>query len=134
MTEAEDGVILSESAYGQQISESRWIMSRDALMGYYRDVLSEPERVASLYMSMKGVRDDEGEPAGFRLEPAGENDFFAAVGLKEGDVIRRVNSMNMTSQPRAEYFLSEFVQDRLSAVVIDVDRDGETAQLIYLLR
>ncbi|HMP71739.1 MAG TPA: hypothetical protein PKE55_00595 [Kiritimatiellia bacterium] len=126
--------ILSETKFGQQIAETRWVMSRDALMGYYRAVLDQPERVASLYMSMKGVRDEEGEPDGFRLEPVGEREFFEAVGLREGDVIRAVNSMRMTSQPRAEYFLSEFVHERLNAVVIDVDRAGELTQLIYLLR
>jgi len=76
----------------------------------------------------------EGQVAGYRLEKEGEAEFFAAVGLQEGDTIRRVNSMNMTSQARAEYFISEFMKERLGAVVLDVERNGQQEKLIYLFR
>ena len=44
------------------------------------------------------------------------------MGLQQGDVIRKVNSMNV-SQRRAEFMLAEFVRHNLNAVVIDVDRE-----------
>ncbi len=56
------------------------------------------------------------------------------MGLRDGDVVRKVNSMRMTSQRRAEYFIGEFVQDRLGAVVIDVERDGQPQKLVYLVK
>ena len=42
--------------------------------------------------------------------------------------------MQMTSQSRAEYFLGEFVKDRLSAVVLDIERDEKDQQLIFMIR
>jgi hypothetical protein len=45
-----------------------------------------------------------------------------------------VNSMHMTSQSRAEFFLGEFVKERLNAVVLDIERDGNPQKIIYLIR
>ena len=42
--------------------------------------------------------------------------------------------MKMTKQERAEYFIREFVQDRLNAVVLDIERNGNPQKLIYYLR
>ena len=75
-----------------------------------------------------------GKVDGYRLDRAGEQAFYEAVGLTENDVVRKVNSMKMIKQERAEYFIREFVQDRLSAVVLDIERDGESMKLIYYLR
>ncbi len=64
----------------------------------------------------------------------GEKDFYSEVGFQDGDIVRKVNSMRMTSQRRAEYFIGEFVQDRLGAVVIDIERNGEPKKLVYLVQ
>jgi len=56
------------------------------------------------------------------------------VGLQHGDVVRKVNSMRMTSQRRAEYFIGEFVQGRLGAVVLDIERNGQPTKLVYLIK
>ena len=61
-------------------------------------------------------------------------DFFADVGLRQGDVVRRVNSLHMTSQKRAEYFIGEFVKGELGAVVLDIDREGRPEKLVYLIK
>ena len=73
--------------------------------------------------------------AGYRLNTSlGEKEFYTQVGLQDGDVVRRVNSMRMTSQRRAEYFIGEFVQNRLGAVVIDIERNGQPKKLVYLVK
>lgn len=125
--------VLEESAFGKRVAETRWVLSRTALMAYYQDLLENPERIASLYTSMKPDYRNE-EIAGYRVNQEGERDFFKAVGLQEGDVVRKVNSMNMTSQSRAEYFIGEFVKNRMNAVVIDVEREGRQQKMIYLVR
>lgn len=102
-------------------------------MEYYREILDEPERIAALYMSLKPDYKEE-RIAGYILDEEGEGDFFHAVGLRQGDVIRKVNSINMTSQKRAEYFLGEFVKNRMNALVIDVERSGRPEKLIYFVR
>jgi len=125
---------LETNRFGKRIGETRWVIQKQSLVDYYQELLDQPERIAAIYLSMKPDYNADREIKGYRLEMEGEADFFNAIGLKESDTIRRVNSMNMVSQARAEYFISEFMQDRLGAVVIDLERDGEDVKLIYLLR
>ncbi len=125
---------LEVTRFGQRISDTRWIIEREALVAYVGELMEDTDRAASIYMSMRADYDDEDEVAGYRIEMAGEQEFFKSVGLLEGDTIRMVNSMRMISQGRAEYFIGEFIQERLGAVVLDVERNGETLKLIYLMR
>lgn len=124
---------LESTRFGDRVSSDRWMLRRDALMEYYRDMLDEPERIARLYETFRPDYAN-GEIAGYRLDILGEHDFLAAMGLRENDVIRYVNSMRMSSRHRAEYFLREFVQDRISAIVLEVERDGELTKQVYLIR
>lgn len=125
---------LETSAFGKRVGDQRWVLSRDSLMKYYQQLLDDPERIAALYMSMEPDYNQEGRIAGYRVNMQGEKDFFQATGLQNGDVVRRVNSMNMTSQARAEYFISEFAKNRVNAIVLDVQREGAEKKLIYLIR
>jgi type II secretory pathway component PulC len=125
--------VLEVNRFGKRVGEGRWVLNRDALMNYYREVMEDPERVASLYVSMRPDY-KEGAIAGYRVEPEGERDFFKAAGLQSGDIVRKVNSMNMISQKRAEYFIGEFAKNRVSALVIDIEREGQSKKLIYMIR
>jgi type II secretory pathway component PulC len=124
---------LEVNRFGKRVGETRWVLSREALMSYYQELLDDPERLAAVYVSMKPEYKD-GAIAGYDLDVAGEADFFKAAGMLQGDVVRKVNSMNMTSQNRAEYFIREFVNNRVSAVVLDIERGGQPKKLIYLIR
>ena len=126
-------VPMEVSRFGTRVGEARWVLNRDALMNYYEELREDPERIGHLYVSMKPDY-NEGAIAGYKLNMTGEQDFFKAAGLQEGDVVRNVNSLRMTSQARAEYFIGEFLQGRLSAVVLDIERGGEEKKLIYLIR
>ena len=126
--------VLAENKYAQQIAENRWVLKKETLMAYYNEVLEDPERIASVYISLKPDYNDEQKIEGYNVDMVGEQDFFNAVGLRQGDVIRKVNSMRMVSQTRGEYFLREFVNNRLNAVVIDIERDNVPKKMIYLIR
>lgn len=130
---AEDGV-LAENRFGKQVGTNRWVFQRAALMDYYREVLEDPERVASIYLSLKPDYQEDNRIGGYILDVEGEGEFFEAVGLLPGDVIRSVNSMKMTNQRRAEYFLREFYQERLGVVVMDIEREGVPQKQIYMFR
>jgi len=124
--------VLEESRFGRRVGEARWELSKEALMEYYQEIMDHPERAVTLFESMRPVVAGQ-EIAGFTVAPAGEKEMFSAMGLRDGDVIRRVNSMDMISQHRAEYFLGEFAQGRLDALVLDIERDGSPQKLIYLM-
>jgi type II secretory pathway component PulC len=124
---------LETTRFGKRVQENRWLLNREELMRYYRDILDAPERIAKLYDTF---RPDyaEGKISGYQIAMQGEEDFLRDVGLREGDKVRMVNSMHMTSQSRAEFFLGEFVKERLNAVVLDIERDGNPQKIIYLIR
>ena len=130
----EDLPALESTRFGKRVGENRWVMRREELLRYYAEVLEDPERIANVYASLKPLYDDEKKITGYYLNAEGEADFFRAIGLQEGDVIRRVNSMRMVSQRRAEYFISEFMKNRVSALVFDVERGEKEDKLIYLIR
>ena len=127
--------ILETNRFGNRIGDTRWEFNRQALLDYYQEVMDNPERLASLFLAMEADRDTEGKVAGYKLNvDVGEKDFYTQIGLQQGDVVRKVNSMRMTSQRRAEYFIGEFVQNRLGAVVFDIERNGEPKKLVYLIK
>lgn len=132
---APSATVLESNRFGQRVGDTRWEVSRQALLDYYQEVLDRPERLAALFLAMEPDRDEEGRIAGYRLNMnAGEREFYTQVGFQDGDVVRRVNSMRMTSQRRAEYFIGEFIQNRLGAVVIDIERNGQPLKLVYLVK
>lgn len=127
--------VLETNRFGNRIGETRWEFSRQAVLDYYQEMMDDPERLASLFMAMEPARDEAGKVAGYRVNmDVGEKEFYTQMGFQQGDVVRKVNSMRMTSQRRAEYFIGEFVQNRLGAVVIDIERNGQPKKLVYLVK
>jgi len=127
--------ILDSNRFGNRIGETRWEFSRQAVLDYYQEMMDDPERLATLFMAMEPDRNEAGKVAGYRVNmDVGEREFYTQMGFQNGDVVRKVNSMRMTSQRRAEYFIGEFVQSRLGAVVIDIERNGESKKLVYLIK
>lgn len=127
-------VVISTSRYGKRIANDRWVLSREALMQYYEELRKDPERVLQLFDSFQPSYTADKLIEGYKIHEEGEKEFFSATGLKEGDVVRKVNSINMTSQKRAEYLIGEFLQKRMSAVVFDIEREGKPQKLIYFVR
>lgn len=119
---------------GLQVGARRWVFQRDALLEYYQELRDEPDRLLQAFDSLRPLYDDEQKITGYELAIEGEGDFFAAAGLREGDVVRQVNSMDMTNRRRAEYFIREFVADRANVFVLDIERGGEPVKLIYQTR
>ncbi len=120
------------NAYGgRQVSENRWQFDRRKLMEYYGRLRDEPERLVKVFDSLKPVYTADRRIGGYRLQAEGEREFFAAAGLREGDVIRSVNSLKMTSRRRAETLISEFVENRATAFTFEVERNGKLETQIY---
>lgn len=123
---------LEESPYGRRIREDRWVISHEGLSQYYAEMLDHPDRIVNLYKSFQPERVN-GVVRGHRLNIQGEREFLNAVGLRDGDVVLKVNSMNMTSQQRAEFFIGQFMQEKLGAVVLDIEREGQPLKYVYLV-
>jgi type II secretory pathway component PulC len=131
----EDLPALETSRFGKRIGENRWVFQRDELVRYFDELQEDPERMTAIFMAMQPDYDEEeGHVAGFQLEMLGEDVLYMAAGFQNGDIVRMVNSMPMTSPARAEYFIREFLNERISALVFDIERDGREEKLIHLIR
>ena len=119
---------------GRRVGEFQWVFKREAFANYYQELRDNPDRLVQVFDSMEPVRDTQRRIEAYRLNVKGEAGFFDAVGMQQGDVVRRVNQMEMTSRQRAEYFISEFAKDRANAFVIDIEREGKPQKLIYQVR
>jgi type II secretory pathway component PulC len=126
--------VLESNRFGKRIGENRWVISQQALFDYYDELMDNPERIEPVYRALAPERNEAGDITGYRYNKEGEDVLYEAAGIQEGDIVRRVNSMNMISQRRAEYFIGEFIQGRMGAVVLDIERDGVEQKMIYLLR
>lgn len=118
----------------RQVGTNRWVFSREPLMQYYKELMDQPERLVRVFDSLKPMYTAQGKIDGYRLNVEGEGDFFEAVGLKENDSVRSVNSLPMTSRQRAEFFIRQFVANRANAFVIEVERDGSRQKVVYEMR
>ena len=129
----EDGA--SKNAFGgRKTGENSWVFRRDALQKYYQEVLDDPERLVRIFDSMKAVRGANRRITGYRLDILGEGEFYHAVGMRQGDVVRKVNGMNMTSRRRAEFFIGEFARNRANVFEMEVERGGKPVKLTYQVR
>jgi type II secretory pathway component PulC len=134
-TQAVAAVSTSSNRFGcVQTQENRWQFSRQPLMDYYQELLDEPARMVSIFDTMKPVRDEQNKITGYIVGIEGEKDFFDAAGLRQGDIVRSVNSVPMTNRKRAEFFIDEFLKDNMSAVVLDIERGGQPVKQIYQVR
>jgi len=134
-TDSDTGGTNTASRFGEKlIGKNRWIFDRKLVLDYYSELRDNPDRLVAVFDSLKPIYSDGNNITGYRLGIEGESEFFKAVGFKEGDVVRSVNSLPMTNRRRAEYFIGEFVKDRANAFVIEVERDGRKDKLIYQVR
>ena len=111
--------------------DNTWEFRREAIMGYYRELLDRPERLVKVFDSLAPVYDDQHQIGGYRVQIEGEREFFGAVDLRQGDIVRAVNAIEMTNRRRAENLIRRFAEDDLDTVILDVERDGKLIKQIY---
>jgi hypothetical protein len=131
----EDMPALETSPFGKRVGDNQWVIEREPVMEYVRDLVENPARAISLYDSFRGVEQENQDLLdGFRIQKRGEHDFFRAMGLEDGMIIRSANMMEMDHQVRAEIIMREFIRGELDAVVLQVDENGERKGMIYIIR
>ena len=134
---AQSGAGQAEGRFGgREVFPGRWEFSRERLLDYYTELRREPERLVAVFDSLEPLWKD-GDPStrviqGYQLNVQGEGDFFEAMGMRQGDIVRAVNSVEMANRVRAEAFLSAFVLGEMDTFVIDIERDGRPEQHVYV--
>ncbi len=124
-------VVADTLAY--QVSPFRRVINRDNVLALQERLLKNPEQLAEILGAVQPVEGAKGLE-GYRVRSLRDNSLLNAFGLRPGDVIRKVNSVEMTSPKRAEYFYREFLRNDLTALVLEIERDGGTTNLIYSIQ
>lgn len=122
-----------------ETSPGTWEVGRDDLMAYYDEVRHRPERLEAVFDTLAPVwYEDESDGTqkieGYRVELCGEERFFAAMGFREGDVVREVNGIRMTNRYAAEELIRRFAAGDLEFAHIKMERDGEEIIQSYFLK
>ena len=131
---------VSTNAFGAYMGEGRWVMNRDSFLQYIEGIKENPTRMSQLFDSMVPVYDNNGgqggrrRVGGYRLQMAGEQAFYQQVGLQEGDVVRRVNELPMSSEQRAMYLINQFRENKANTFIMDIERGGKPMRLEYIVR
>lgn len=108
------------------ISDTEFMLSRD----FVDRVLANPTTF------VKGARvvwdTDNGVPSGFKLFAVRPGSPLATIGLTNGDAVRAINGMNISSMDKA---LEVFTKLRESSnLVVSVQRRGKPLELRYSIR
>ena len=116
---------------GRRTGTNEWHFSRAAVMDYYEELKSRPERLVAVFDTMAPIYNSEREIEGYKVDIQGEAEFFKAIGFNQGDIVREVNGIPMTNRRAAENLIRRYADDDLDFIVIKMERDGKPVQQVY---
>ena len=116
---------------GRRSGTNEWHFSRSAVMDYYEELKSRPERLVTVFDTMAPVYDANNRIEGYKVDIKGEAEFFKAIGFNQGDIVREVNGIPMTNRRAAENLIRRYAEDDLDFIVIEMERDGKPVQQVY---
>jgi general secretion pathway protein C len=109
----------------EQVSETEFAISRDALNKKLEDPLLLTEALAMPYRP-------DGELKGFKIASIKPGSVYESLGVQVGDIVSGVNGEPMNSVAKAqELFVSLRTQDRIS---ITFNRNGQDVTQTYTIR
>lgn len=110
----------------RKIGDDRFMIGRD-------EVNHQLENLSTLFTQMRAVPSmKDGQTQGFRVFAIRRGSLFQQLGLRNNDVVQRINGMELTDPTRAMGLFEELKgENRLS---VDVLRGGEPRTLSYEIR
>src|SRR5437667_170616 len=98
-----------------------------------REVAGAVDNVSGLMTQLRAVAEvREGRPAGFRLFQIRDDSLFAKLGLRNGDVVERVNGAQVADPTALLGFLQRLRTE--PRVALDIVRGDAPRTLVYDLR
>jgi type II secretory pathway component PulC len=116
---------------GRRSGTNEWHFSRSAVMDYYEELKSRPERLVTVFDTMAPVYGENDRIEGYKVDIKGEAEFFKAIGFNQGDIVREVNGIPMHNRHAAERLIRRYADDDLDFIVIKMERDGKQIQQVY---
>lgn len=110
----------------QEIGDDRWMVAQ-------AEVEHQLQNLGTLFTQMRAVPNmKDGAADGFRVFAIRRNSLFQKLGLKNNDVVQRVNGMDLNNPARAMGLLEELKGE--TRLTVDVMRNGEPRTLTYEIR
>jgi general secretion pathway protein C len=98
-----------------------------------RELAGAVDNMSGLMTQLRAVAEvQDGRPAGFRLFQIRGDSLFARLGLRDGDVVQRVNGAEV-GEPAALLAFIQRLKDE-PRVALDIVRDDAPRTLVYDLR
>ncbi|OJH39619.1 type II secretion system protein GspC [Cystobacter ferrugineus] len=110
----------------RQVSPGNYEISRQEVANTLANLhqVSQQARVVPAFQ--------DGVAKGFKLFSLRPDSLFTRLGLRNGDILRRINGLSLTSM---EHALEAFTRLRdAPRIELEVERDGQVQQLIYTVR
>ncbi len=127
-----DGAAAAARSFGgRRTGTNEWHFSRDAVMAYYDELKSRPERLVAVFDTMAPVYGADERIEGYKVDIQGEAEFFKAIGFNPGDIVREVNGIPLTNRRAAEKLIRRYADDDLDFIGIKMERDGKPVQQVY---
>ena len=118
-----------EASAGERIrrtGENAWVVDR-------REVVGAADGMSGLMTQLRAVAEvRDGHPAGFRLFQIRDDSLFARLGLRDGDVVQRVNGAEVAEPAALLGFLQRLKTE--PRVALDIVRGASPRTLVYDLR
>jgi general secretion pathway protein C len=110
----------------RQTGPDSYIVDRGALTGAV-------DNTSGLLTQLRAVPEvSEGRPIGFRLFQINPQSVFARLGIRNGDVVQRVNGGTLADPASLLGFLQRLQNE--PRVALDIVRSGQPHTLVYDLR
>jgi general secretion pathway protein C len=98
-----------------------------------REISGAADNMSGLLTQLRAVAEvRDGRPAGFKLFRIQDGSLFARLGLRDGDVVRRVNGADIGEPAALLSFLDRLRHE--PRVALDIVRDDSPRTLVYDLR
>ncbi|HZP42267.1 MAG TPA: type II secretion system protein GspC [Candidatus Binatia bacterium] len=110
----------------RQTAENAWVVDR-------RELVGAVDNMSGLLTQLRAVAEvREGRPAGFRLFQIRDGSLFARLGLRNGDVVQRVNGTAIADPTALLGFLQRLGNE--PRIALDIVRGDAPRTLVYDLR
>ena len=107
--------------------------SEDAFIVDRRELVGAVDNMSGLLTQLRAVPEiDDGHPIGFRLFEIADESIFRELGLRDGDVVQRVNG-TVLADPASLLTFLQHLRDE-PRVALDIVRAGSRRTLVYDLR